>query len=77
MEGLVAEDMIEVLRTKITTLSPEQKRLIAINEEDIAFQILSDISVTETGSRIIKLIPIIFHNIQQICIYIYIYLVCR
>ena len=55
MEGLVAEDMIEVLRTKIETLNPEQRWLIAVNEEDIVFQILSDISA-ETGSRIIKLI---------------------
>lgn len=45
LEGLVAEDMIEVLRTKIETLSPEQRFLIAVNEEDIAFHVLCDIAV--------------------------------
>ncbi|XP_011158660.1 uncharacterized protein LOC105195111 isoform X1 [Solenopsis invicta] len=46
LEGLVAENMIEVLRTKIETLNPEQRCLIAVNQEDIAFHVLCDIAAT-------------------------------
>jgi len=55
--------MIEVLRTRIETLSPEQKWLIAVNEEDIVFHILCDIAA-RTGSRIINIIPILFRSNQ-------------
>lgn len=66
LKGLVAEDMIEILRTKIRTLSPEQRRLIAA--KDFMFLMLSDISA-RAGSRtvmLVKLIPILFQNIHQI-----------
>ncbi|XP_012062273.1 PREDICTED: uncharacterized protein LOC105625253 [Atta cephalotes] len=62
LEGLVAEDMIEVLRTKIETLNPEQRWLIAVNEEDIIFQILSDISAETDEDHSIQ-IKTIFHYI--------------
>ncbi|KAG5317006.1 MAIP1 protein, partial [Acromyrmex heyeri] len=52
LEGLVAEEMIEILRTKIETLSSEQRSLIAVNKESIAFQFLSDISTkTDMAER--------------------------
>ncbi|XP_018376473.1 PREDICTED: uncharacterized protein LOC108769784 [Trachymyrmex cornetzi] len=62
LEGLVAEDMIEVLRTKIETLNSEQRWLIAVNEKDIAFQILSDISAETDIYNSIQ-IKTIFHYI--------------
>ncbi|XP_072756310.1 m-AAA protease-interacting protein 1, mitochondrial [Anoplolepis gracilipes] len=46
LEGLVTQDMIEILRLKIETLSPNQRQLIAVDETDIIFYILSDIAVT-------------------------------
>lgn len=49
--------MIEVLRAKIETLSPEQRWLIAVNEKDIMLHMLCNIDVTTAGNRIIKLIP--------------------
>lgn len=64
LEGLVAEDMIDVLRPKIETLSPEQRWLIAVREEDVVFQVLSDITTTAKGNRIIKLIPLLFCDIH-------------
>lgn len=42
--------MIEILSKKIETLSPSERRLIEINEDDILFHVLSDIAVT-TGSN--------------------------
>lgn len=51
--------MIEGLRTKIKTLSSEQRQLIAVNEEDVIFHMLCDIAAT-TGNRIIKLMPVPF-----------------
>lgn len=63
--------MIEILRTKISTLSPEQKLLIAAKEMDL-YGISTDISVrtdSRTGSRIVvfvRLILILFQNIHQI-----------
>ncbi|XP_018405557.1 PREDICTED: uncharacterized protein C2orf47 homolog, mitochondrial-like [Cyphomyrmex costatus] len=62
LEDLVAEDMIEVLRTKIETLSSEQKCLIAVNEEDIAFQILCDISAETNEDHSIQ-VKTIFHYV--------------
>jgi len=50
--------MIEVLKTRIEILSPEQRWLIAVNEEDIVFHVLCDIAA-RIGSRIIKIIPIL------------------
>ncbi|XP_012522763.1 uncharacterized protein LOC105828795 [Monomorium pharaonis] len=51
LEGLVAEDVIEVLRTKIETLSDEQRQLIAVIEEAIVFQVLCDIAATTTDEE--------------------------
>lgn len=62
LEGLVAEDMIEVLKTKIETLSPEQRWLIAVREEDVVFQVLSDIATTATGKKIMK--PLSFRDVH-------------
>ncbi|KAG5313435.1 MAIP1 protein, partial [Acromyrmex insinuator] len=62
LEGLVAEDMIEILRTKIETLSSEQRSLIAINKESIVFQFLSDIS-TKTDKDHSVQIKMILHYI--------------
>ncbi|XP_024890561.1 uncharacterized protein LOC112466609 [Temnothorax curvispinosus] len=62
LEGLVAEDMIEVLRTKIETLSSGQRWLIAVNEEDIVFNVLGDIAVTTDEEHSIE--------IKTICHYI-------
>ncbi|KAG5317424.1 MAIP1 protein, partial [Pseudoatta argentina] len=62
LEGLVAEEMIEILRTKIETLSSEQRSLIAVNKESIAFQFLSDIS-TKTDKDHSVQIKIILHYI--------------
>lgn len=57
--------MIEVLRTKIETLSSEQRWLIAVNEEDVVFHVLCDIAA-RTGGEIVKLIPILnkTYNVQ-------------
>ncbi|XP_014476753.1 PREDICTED: uncharacterized protein C2orf47, mitochondrial-like [Dinoponera quadriceps] len=50
LEGLVAEDMIEILREKIETLSPNERQLIELNKNDILFYVLSDIAAT-TGNE--------------------------
>lgn len=68
LEGLVAEDMIKVLRTKIETLSPEQRCLITVNEKDVVFHILCDITAMEGGKRIIKLIPVPFQSIHTLLV---------
>lgn len=46
LEGLVTEEMIETLKTKIETLSPNQRQLIAVNDDDILFYALADITAT-------------------------------
>lgn len=46
LHGLVMEDTIEILRNKIETLSPNQRQLIALNENDVLFYVLSDIEAT-------------------------------
>lgn len=46
LQGLVTEDMIEILRAKIETLSPNQRQLIAVDEADMLFYMLSDIDAT-------------------------------
>ena len=46
LKGLVTEEMIETLKTKIETLSPNQRQLIAVNDDDILFYALSDIAAT-------------------------------
>lgn len=38
--------MIEILRAKIETLSPNQRQLIAVDEDDMLFYMLSDIDAT-------------------------------
>lgn len=38
--------MIEILRAKIETLSPNQRQLIKVDEDDMLFYILSDIDAT-------------------------------
>lgn len=38
--------MIEILKAKIETLSPNQRQLIAVDEGDMLFYILSDIAAT-------------------------------
>ncbi|CAL1688792.1 unnamed protein product [Lasius platythorax] len=63
LQGLVTEDMIEILRTKIETLSPNQRQLIAVNEDDVLFYILSDIAATIGEEHSIK-ITIICHYVQ-------------
>jgi len=59
LDGLVAEDMIESLRTKIETLNSEQRELIAVKEEDIIFYMLCGIAAT-TGNKIVKRMSIPF-----------------
>lgn len=63
LQGLVTEDMIEILRNKIETLSPNQRQLIAVNDDDMLFYILSDIAATLGEEHSIK-ITIICHYIQ-------------
>lgn len=38
--------MIEILKAKIETLSPYQRQLIAVDEDDMLFYVLSDIAAT-------------------------------
>lgn len=47
--------MIETLKTKIETLSPNQRQLIAINEDDILFYVLSDIVATTGRNNIYQI----------------------
>lgn len=63
LQGLVTEDMIEILRAKIETLSPNQRQLIKVDEDDMLFYILSDIDATVDNECSIK-ITIICHYIQ-------------
>ncbi|KAM0735614.1 m-AAA protease-interacting protein 1, mitochondrial [Formica fusca] len=63
LQGLVTEDMIEILKAKIETLSPNQRQLIAVDEGDMLFYILSDIAATIGEEHSIK-ITIICHYIQ-------------
>lgn len=63
LQGLVTEDMIEILRAKIETLSPNQRQLIAVDETDMLFYMLSDIDATVGEEHSIK-ITTICHYIQ-------------
>lgn len=38
--------MIEILKAKIETLSPNQRQLISVNEDEMMFYVLSDIDAT-------------------------------
>lgn len=42
----MADDIIEILKAKIETLSPNQRQLISVNEDEMLFYVLSDIDVT-------------------------------
>jgi len=53
LNGLVTENMIESLKTKIETLSPNQRQLIAMNESDMIIYTISDIDVTTDTTSII------------------------
>jgi 5'-3' exonuclease len=59
LNGLVAENMIESLKTKIETLSPNQRQLIAMNESDMIIYTISDIDVTTDATGMITEINII------------------
>ncbi|XP_020289930.1 uncharacterized protein LOC109857727 isoform X2 [Pseudomyrmex gracilis] len=54
LEGLVADDIIEILKAKIETLSPNQRQLISVNEDEMLFYVLSDIDVTVGDEHSIK-----------------------
>lgn len=56
--------MIEILRTKIETLSPNQRQLIAVNEDDVLFYILSDIAAT-IGRNYLLFIKIILYSLRN------------
>ncbi|XP_011864708.1 PREDICTED: uncharacterized protein LOC105560314 [Vollenhovia emeryi] len=55
LEGLVEEDVIQVLRAKIETLSPEQRSLIAINKEDIVQFLFCDVIVVADKEHSIEI----------------------
>ncbi|KAL6438086.1 hypothetical protein ACFW04_004375 [Cataglyphis niger] len=63
LQELVTEDLIEILKAKIETLSPHQRQLIAVDEDDMLFYMLSDIEATVGEEHSIK-ITIICHYIQ-------------
>ncbi|KAL0134813.1 hypothetical protein PUN28_001527 [Cardiocondyla obscurior] len=63
LEGLVAENMIEVLRAKIESLSPYQRSLIAVREEDITLHFLCNVEAKTTGEES-------YIEIKTICHYI-------
>lgn len=58
LEGLVTQEMIETLKVKIETLSPNQRQLIAVNEDDMLFYALSDIAATVGKGIVIIVIDI-------------------
>ncbi|EZA48956.1 hypothetical protein X777_12402 [Ooceraea biroi] len=63
LNGLVTEDVIEALRMKIETLSPNQRQLIAVKENNMMLYAINDINVTtdKTGDEHSIEISIICH----------------
>ncbi|XP_011144261.1 uncharacterized protein LOC105186022 [Harpegnathos saltator] len=50
LKDLMTEDMIEILSKKIETLSPSERQLIELNENNIVLCMLSDITATTSSS---------------------------
>ncbi|XP_032663925.1 m-AAA protease-interacting protein 1, mitochondrial isoform X2 [Odontomachus brunneus] len=50
LQGLVTDDMIEILSRKIETFSPNERQLIELNNDNIIFYVLSDITATTSST---------------------------
>lgn len=51
----VTSDVIERLRNKISTLTPEQKQLIAVNKDDVYLTFPYQINISDKGKNYILL----------------------